>query len=98
MSSVQAELDISMDLLLAFSHHTCSMITVDAPLFGSFLIFNGRMTSRGTIVEPDKIGQTIGYPAPERILVQAARFWILHSSGIRERKTRKEMAQILGEK
>jgi hypothetical protein len=98
MSSVQATLDIPMDSLLAFSHGTYSLITVDAPLFGSFLIFNGRITSRGTIVEPEKIGQTIGYPAPERILVQAARFWIQHPTGIRERKSRKEMAQILADK
>jgi hypothetical protein len=98
MSSVQPLLNISLDSLLAFSHRTFSLVTVDAPLFGTFLIFNGRVTSRGTIVEAEKIGQTVGYPAPERILVQACRFWIQHPSGIRERKNRKEMVQILDEK
>jgi hypothetical protein len=95
MSSVQAGSVITLERLAAFSHRTNSLVTVDAPLFGSVLIFNGRRISRGTIVEPEKIGNTIGYPPPDQIVIEASRFWIQHHNGIRERMTRQEMAQIL---
>jgi hypothetical protein len=85
--------EITIERLQAFSDRSNSLITVDAPLFGSVLIFCGRVLSRGT--EPEKIGTTIGYPSPDQVIVSASRFWIQHQNGIRERKTRDEMAKLL---
>jgi hypothetical protein len=86
---------ITIERLLAFSDRSNSLITVDAPLFGNVLIFGGRVLSRGT--EPEKIGQTIGYPSPDQVILSASRFWIQYQNGIRERKTRDEMAKLLDE-
>jgi hypothetical protein len=85
--------EINMERLQAFSESANLLVTVDAPLFGCVLIFCGRLLSRGT--EPDKIGQTPGYPSPKQVIMSASRFWIQHHNGIRECKTRDEMAQIL---
>jgi hypothetical protein len=71
------------------------LVTIDAPLFGSLMIFNGRVLHRGgSYVEPEKIGNSIGFPAYEQILAEASRFWIVEN-GIRRRKSREEMAELL---
>jgi hypothetical protein len=87
--------EITIERLQAFSDRSRSMVTVDAPLFGSVVIFSGRVLNRGT--EPEKIGRTIGFPSPDQVIVSASRFWIQYHNGIRERKTREEMARLLAE-
>jgi hypothetical protein len=88
---------ITLEKLRTFSVRTNTMITVDAPLFGSVMLLNGRVLDKGSAVEPEKIGHTSGFPSPEKIVADAARFWILLSNGIRERKSREEMAKLLEE-
>ena len=87
--------DITLEKLRTFSEFSNTMITVDAPLFGNVLFFNGQMLNRGHYVTPEKIGQTIGFPPPKQIVEEATRFWIQDSLGVRQRKTRDEMARLL---
>jgi len=92
---VRETADISLEKLRAFSDRTQTMITVDAPLFGSVMLLHGRVLDKGSAVEPEKIGHSTGFPPPEQIVAEATRFWILLPTGIRERKTREEMAKLL---
>ena len=87
--------DISLQKLCAFSDRTQTMITVDAPLFGTVMVLQGRVLDKGSAIEPEKIGHSTGFPPPEQIVAEAARFWIMLPNGIRERKNREEMAQLL---
>jgi len=87
--------DITLERLRVFSDRTSTLVTVDAPLFGSVMILNGRLLTKGSAVEQEKIGQTIGFPPPEQIVSEASRFWIMHSNGRRERKNREEMTELL---
>ena len=87
--------NISLEKLRAFSDRTQTMITVDAPLYGSVMLLHGRILDKGSAVEPEKIGHSTGFPPPEKIVAEAARFWILLPNGVRERKTREEMAKLL---
>jgi len=89
--------EITLEKLREFSDRTNTMITVDAPLFGSVMVLHGRVLNKGSAVEPEKIGQANGFPPPEQIVAEAARFWILLANGIRERKDRSEMAKLLEE-
>ena len=89
--------EITLEKLRIFSDRTQTLVTVDAPLFGSVMLLNGRVLNKGSAVEPDRIGHTSGFPAPEQIVAAAARFWILLSNGVRERKSREEMARLLDE-
>lgn len=89
--------DITLEKLCAFSDRTKTMITADAPLYGSVMVLNGRVLDKGSAVEPEKIGHTSGFPPPVKIVAGAARFWILLSNGIRECKNREEMALLLKE-
>ena len=86
---------ITLEKLRVYSDRTQTLITADAPLFGSVMLLNGRVLDKGSAVEPEKIGHTSGFPSPDKIVAEAARFWILLSNGIRERKTREEMAKLL---
>lgn len=89
---------ITLEKIQAFSDRSNTMVTIDAPLFGSVMIMNGRVLQKGeSYVEPKKIGQSIGFPAYEQVLAEATRFWILSESGIRRRKCREEMAKLLEE-
>jgi hypothetical protein len=87
--------DITLEKLRSYSGRSNTLVTVDAPLFGNVLFFNGQMLNRGHYVKPEKIGQTIGFPAPNQIVAEASRFWIQDSLGVRQRKTRDEMARLL---
>ena len=89
--------EITLEKLCAFSNRTQTMVTADAPLYGSVMVLNGLVLDKGSAVEPEKIGHTSGFPAPVKIVADAARFWILLSNGIRECKTREEMALLLKE-
>jgi hypothetical protein len=88
---------ITLEKLRAYSDRTQTLVTADAPLFGSVMVLNGRVLDKGSAVEPEKIGHTSGFPPPEKIIAEAARFWILLSNGVRERKSREEMAKLLEE-
>jgi hypothetical protein len=90
-------LDISLEQLQVFSELSCTLLTVDAPLFGVINIMHGRILKRGAH-EADKVGSSIGFPPHDQIIAEASRFWIQHDSGVRERKTREEMARLLREK
>jgi hypothetical protein len=88
--------EITLEKLRLFTDRSKTLITIDAPLFGSLMIFNGRVLHRGgSYVEVEKIGNSIGFPAYEQILVEASRFWIVDQNGIRRRKCREEMAELL---
>ena len=89
---------ITLEKLLAFSDRSGTLVTIDAPLFGSVMIMNGRLLNKGaSFVEPGKIGRAIGFPAYEQVVAEATRFWIQHETGIRTRKCREEMAKLLEE-
>jgi hypothetical protein len=88
--------EITLEKLCLYTDQSNTLITIDAPLFGSLMIFNGRVLHRGgSYVELEKIGTSIGFPAYEQILAEASRFWIVDENGIRRRKCRDEMAALL---
>jgi hypothetical protein len=90
--------EITLEKVLQFTDRANRLITIDAPLFGSVMIFNGRiLTKSASYVEPEKIGNSIGFPAYEQILSEASRFWIVDEMGIRRLKCREEMAKLLEE-
>ncbi len=84
---------VSLEKLCAFSDETQTLITVDAPLFGSLLVFEGKVLkrkSRGKKRETDS-----RLSSPESIVREASRFWIQDYKGVRDRKNREEMAALL---
>ena len=89
--------DISLENLCKFSDVSSTMVTADAPLFGAVTILHGRILNRGAH-EAEKTGTSLGFPARDRIVTEATRFWIQHDDGIRERKTRDEMAALIAER
>ena len=89
-------LDITLEQLQAFSDRSSTMVTVDAPLFGVIYIMNGRVLIRRSH-GAEKPGSSIGFPPHHEIIAEASRFWIQHDSGIRERKSREEMARLVRE-
>ena len=90
--------EITLEKVLQFTDGSNRLITIDAPLFGTVMIFNGRVLSIGaSYVEPEKIGNSTGFPAHTQILAEASRFWIVDENGIRRRKCREEMAKLLEE-
>ncbi len=90
--------EITLEKVLHLTDRANKLITIDAPLFGSVMIFNGRILTKGaSYVEPEKIGNSIGFPAYEQILAEASRFWIVDEMGIRCLKCREEMAKLLEE-
>jgi len=90
--------EITLEKLQQLTGSSNTLITIDAPLFGSVMIFNGRVLHKGaSYVEPEKIGNSIGFPAYGQILAEASRFWIVDENGIRRRKCREDMAKLLEE-
>ena len=88
--------EITLERLRLYTDRSNTLVTIDAPLFSSFMIFNGRiLTRKESYVEPEKIGNSIGFPAYEQVIAEASRFWIVDERGIRKRKTRSEMAELL---
>jgi hypothetical protein len=88
--------EITLDKLCLLTDRSNTLITVDAPLFGSVMIFNGRILHKGSsYVDPEKIGNSMGFPAYEHILAEASRFWIVDESGVRRLKCREEMLGLL---
>jgi hypothetical protein len=88
--------EITLEKLRLFTDRSNTLITIDAPLFGSLMIFNGRVLARSaSYVEPEKIGASIGFPAYEHVVAEASRFWIMDEFGIRQRKSRSEMVVML---
>jgi hypothetical protein len=90
--------EITLGKLRSFSDSTNTLVTIDAPLFGSVTILNGRVLSKGTdYVDPAKIGRSIGFPSFDNVVAEASRFWIQYESGIRKRVGRPEMLKLLEE-
>lgn len=90
--------EITLEKLRLFTDRSNTLITIDAPLFGSLMVFNGRILAKGvSYVEPEKIGNSIGFPSYEHVVAEASRFWLVDETGVRRRKCREEMAQLLRE-
>jgi hypothetical protein len=90
--------EITLEKLRLFTDRSNTLITIDAPLFGSLMVFNGRILAKGvSYVEPEKIGNSIGFPSYEHVVAEASRFWLVDETGVRRRKCREEMALLLGE-
>ena len=88
--------EITLEKLRMLTNRSGILITIDASLFGSLMVFNGQVLQKGaSYVDPDKIGNSIGFPAYEQVLAEASRFWIVDENGIRRRKCRDEMAELL---
>lgn len=92
--------DVSLDKLCAFSRQTETQITVDAPLHGSFLLLDGKVLKRKSAIKirapkENSTKQTPGLATPESIVQEASRFWIQDRMGVRDRKNRQEMAELL---
>ena len=88
--------EITLEKLCLFTNRSSILVTIDAPLFGSVMVFNGQVLQKGhSYVDPEKIGNSIGFPAYEQVLAEASRFWIVDENGIRRRKCRDEMAEML---
>jgi len=88
--------EITLEKLRLFTGQSNTLVTIDAPLFGSVMVFNGRVLNKGaSYVEPEKIGNSIGFPAYEQVVAEASRFWIVDETGVRQRKGREEMARLL---
>jgi hypothetical protein len=88
--------EITLEKLLLFTGRSSTLITIDAPLFSSFMIFKGQVLCKGpSYVEPEKIGNSIGFPSYEQVVAEASRFWLVDDRGVRRRKSRGEMAALL---
>ena len=88
--------ELTLEKVRLLTDRVNMLITIDAPLFGSVMVFNGRILYKGSsYVEPEKIGNAIGFPSYEQVLAEASRFWIVDEYGIRRRKCREEMAQLI---
>ena len=88
--------EITLEKLCLFTDRSNTLITIDAPLFGSMMIFNGRILCKGaSYVEPEKIGNAIGFPAYEQVVAEASRFWLVDETGVRRKKCGEEMAKLL---
>src|SRR6266516_2349471 len=89
---------ITLEKLRAFSDRSSTLVTIDAPLFGSVMILNGRVLDKGSAyVEPEKIGRSIRFPSYERIVAEASLFFFQAEDGIRDCRGRQEMAKLLEE-
>ena len=90
--------ELTLERLRLFLDSTNTLLTIDAPLFGSVAILNGRILNKGAdYVDPAKIGHSIGFPSFHQIVAEASRFWIQDECGIRKRVARPEMAKLLEE-
>ncbi len=92
--------DVSLEKLCAFSSQTQTQITVDAPLYGTLLLLDGKVLKRKSAVKggarKGNAGkQAPGKASPESIVGKASRFWIVGPSGVRDRKSRQEMTDLL---
>ena len=95
MAEVSSVSDLSLDKLCAFSDRTQTLITVDAPLYGSLLLLDGKVLKRKSAVKGKKADSGARIPSPESIVGKASRFWIQDHKGVRDRKDREEMAALL---
>ena len=90
--------EVTLEKLQSFSNSTNTLVTIDAPLFGSVTILNGHILNKGAdYVDPKKIGRSTGFPSFDQVVAEASRFWIQYESGIRKRATRQEMSKLLEE-
>src|SRR5436190_21999697 len=90
--------EITLEKLQQFTGRSNMLITIDAPLFGSVMIFNSRVLNKGaSYVEPEKIGNFTGFPVYGQIRAVASGFWIVDESGMRRRNCAEEIATLLEE-
>ena len=88
--------DLTLEELRDYSEASSTMVTADAPLFGVVMILRGRVLTRGAD-EGAKTGASMGFPPREHVVAEASRFWIQSDDGVRELKTREEMAKVVRE-
>jgi hypothetical protein len=86
--------DITLEELRDFSEATSTLVTADAPLFGVVMILHGRILCRGSN-EAERVGASMGFPPRNQVLAEASRFWIQSDDGVRELKTREEVAELV---
>ena len=86
---------VSFEKLCVFSGQTQTLITADAPLFGSLLVLDGKVLKRKSAVKGKKSETDSRLPSPESIVREASRFWIQDHKGVRDLKNREEMAALL---
>jgi hypothetical protein len=87
--------DITLEELRDFSEASSTLVTADAPLFGVVMILHGRILGRGS--HEARIGASMGFPLRKHVISEASRFWIQSDDGMRELKTREEMAKLVRE-
>jgi len=88
--------ELSIEKVCAFSSQTQTLVTIDAPLYGSLMILDGKLLQRKPTVK--KFGTEVdrpGIPSTEEIVFEASRFWIQDRSGVRDCKNRQEMVELL---
>ena len=88
--------DITLEELRDFSEASSTLVTADAPLFGVVMFLHGRVLGRGPH-EAKRIGACMGFPPRDHVIAEASRFWIQSDDGVRELRTREQMAKLLRE-
>src|SRR5262245_42295114 len=88
--------DMTLQELREFSKASSTLVTADAPLFGVVMILHGAVLDRGSH-EAENSGASLGFPSREKIVAEASRVWVQSDDGVRERKTRDQMAKLLQE-
>ena len=88
--------ELSIEKICAFSSQTQTLVTVDAPLYGSLMVMDGKVLKRkSTVKNRTAEAEAPGVPSTEDIVREASRFWIQDRSGVRDRKNRQEMGELL---
>ena len=88
--------ELSIEKICAFSSQTQTLVTVDAPLYGSLMVLDGKLLKRKSAVKNHEAEvEAPGIPSTEDIVREASRFWIQDHSGVRDRKNRQEMSELL---
>ncbi len=88
--------ELSIEKICIFSSQTKTLVTVDAPLYGSLMVMDGKLLKRKSAVK-NSGGEVEapGIPSAEDIVREASRFWIQDRAGVRDRKNRQEMGELL---
>lgn len=88
--------EISIKKICTFSSQTNTLVTIDAPLYGSLLVLEGKILNGKSTTKKQQVKtERTGIPSAEDIVREASRFWIQDRSGIRDRKNRQEMSELL---
>ena len=57
--------EITLEKLRLFTGRSNTLVTIDAPLFGTVMVFNGRVLQKGAAyVEPEKLNEALKQKVP----------------------------------